>query len=82
MTVVFRIFDPGSWLCILLSLASLSLACLLLAAVSSWLGVTTLDPATAALTPLQMLLGEQLGTGDWFVKKRQCRKEEIFKGNC
>ena len=66
--MVCRIFDPVSWLFIFLSLVSVSLATIFIARISSLYGVNTPDSVKLLLLPLQMLLGEQLETDNWFTK--------------
>ena len=47
----------------------MSLTCVILASISQTYGVMTMDTTMMILLPLQMLLGEQLESGEWFVKK-------------
>ena len=65
----FRIFDQASWLFLLISIVSVSLTCVILASISHTYGVITMDNTMMILLPFQMLLGEQLESGEWFVKK-------------
>ena len=65
----FRIFDQASWLFLLISIISVSVTCVILASVSHTYSVTTMDTTMMILLPFQMLLGEQLESGEWFVKK-------------
>ena len=58
-----------SWLFILISLASVSVTLVIMANISHSIGVTTADTVMLMLQPLQMLLGEQLDSGEWFAKK-------------
>ena len=48
---------------------SVSLTCVILASISHTFGVITLDTTMMILLPFQMLLGEQLESEEWFVKK-------------
>ena len=64
-----RIFDPYSWLFILVSLVCVSLTSVFIARISQSYGVITSDTIMMLLQPLQMVLGEQLESGEWFVKK-------------
>ena len=45
------------------------MTCVILASVSHTYSVATMDTTMMILLPFQMLLGEQLESGEWFVKK-------------
>ena len=47
----------------------MSVTCVILASVSHTYSVATMDTTMMILLPFQMLLGEQLESGEWFVKK-------------
>ena len=75
---MFRIFDPASWLFLLISIISVSVTCVILASISHSYGVITIDTTMMILLPFQMLLGEQLESGEWFVKKVAKSYVKIF----
>ena len=78
INLFFRIFDQASWLLLLISIISVSLTCVILASISQTYGVMTMDTTMMILLPLQMLLGEQLESGEWFVKKVTNSHDDIL----
>ena len=59
-----------SWLFILLSLVSVGLVTVFISSIGSLYGLNTPDSVKLLLRPLQMLLGEQMETDNWFTKVR------------
>ena len=63
---------------ILVSLVCVSLTSVFIAKISQIYGVITSDTVMMLLQPLQMVLGEQLESGEWFVKNVDIQKNKII----
>ena len=64
-------------MCILVSIFIVSITLVIIASISHKFGVITGDYIMIMLQPLQMLLGEQLGSREWFAKKTSAKKKNF-----